>query len=430
MGQQPTKNLDDAPVVIIVGAGAGGTECAKALDRICNVVLIDKTSYSLWNVAALRASVQPGFENRVVIPYDRILENGHFIVGQVVKITDKEVFLKGEDKPISFDYLIIATGSAYAFPFKVKKMDRDDLLMAFQILQGEINDAAEILIVGGGPVGIELAGEILDTHPKKSVTLIHSRKMLLDDGAPDKVREKLERELTSLGCKLVLGDRAKTEDIEELLHGPINYLKGKRTIKTESGKKFDAVLVFLATGARINCLSYVDSMPNSINKKNELIVNDHGQVLKDGETYYENIFSLGDCSSWGGKLAYFAHLQAPIVAKNIASHMKKDEMTASWTNPPMSKGSMIVPVGRSHGAGYLNGFTVGRRVTSMFKGKDLFVSDTWKAHGYKTVGEKGGPIRADTQRMVNLLSLSADQGRRLVDSVDVKVDDEKELIQL
>merc|ERR1719221_2489448 len=292
MGQQPTKNLKDAPVVIIVGAGAAGTECAKALDSICNVVLIDKTSYALWNVAALRASVQPGFEERVVIPYDRILENGHFIVGQVSKITDKEVFLKDEEKGLSFDYLIVATGSAYAFPFKVKRADRDDLLKAFQTLQGEINHASEILIIGGGPVGIELAGEILDTHPKKSVTLLHSRKMLLDEIAPDKVREKLERELTRVGCKLYLGDRAKTEDIKELLYGPINYLNGKRTIETDAGKKFNADLVFLATGARINCLSYVDSMPNSINKRNELIVNDRGQVLKEGETYYENIFAL------------------------------------------------------------------------------------------------------------------------------------------
>jgi len=430
MGQQPTKNLEDAPVVIIVGAGAAGTECAKALDSICNVVLIDKTSYALWNVAALRASVQPGFEERVVIPYDRILENGHFIVGQVSKITDKEVFLKGEDKGLSFDYLIVATGSAYAFPFKVKRANREDLLKAFQILQGEINDASEVLIIGGGPVGIELAGEILETHPKKSVTLLHSRKMLLDDNIPDKVREKLERELTSVGCKLYLGDRAKTEDIKELLHGPINYLKGKKTIETDSGKKFDAELVFLATGARVNCLSYVDSMPNSINKRNELIVNDRGQVLKGGETYYENIFALGDCSSWGGKLAYYAQLQAPIVAKNIGSHMKQVEMTASWTNPPPMKGSMIVPVGTSHGAGYLNGFTVGRRITSMFKGKDLFVSNTWKAHGYKTVGEKGGLIRSDTKRMVEVLNLSPEQGRRFVDGLEVKEDDEKALIQL
>jgi len=425
MGQKPCKNIKDAPVILIVGAGPGGRECAKALDPHCNVVLIDRTSYYLHNIAALRASVQPGFEEKILIPYDRLMENGHFIVGEVSNITEKEVFLTGEIDALPFDYLIIATGSAYAFPFKVQRGNQEELLKTYRSLQDDIHDASEVLIIGGGPVGIELAGEILEFHQGKSVTLVHSQKMLLSQSEPEKLRAKLQRELTTLGCKFQLGDRAKTEDIKELLQGPVNYLKGKRTIETDSGKKIDADLVFLATGARVNSASYAESMKSSISRRNELIVNDHGQVLKEGNVYYENIFALGDCSSWGAKMAYCAMKQAAVVAKNIRSHMKEAPMTASWTNPPPMKGAMLVPVGTSYGAGYISGHVVGRRVTGMVKGKDLFVSSEWKAHGYKTVGEKGGPIRGDPRTMAEVLNISAEQGQRLAEGLEVKEDDIK-----
>jgi len=425
MGHRPSKNLKDAPVVLIVGAGVAGRSCAKALDAHCNVVLIDRTAYYLHNIAALRASVQPGYEKSIIIPYDRLMNNGHFIVGEVSNITEKEVFLTGEIEPISYDYLIVATGSAYAFPFKVQRGNKDLLVKTYQNLQGDIRDAKEILIIGGGPVGIELAGEILEVHPKKSVTLVHSHKLLLNDSEPERLRAKLDRELTTIGCKLHLGDRAKTEDIKDLLEGPINYLRGSRTIEMDSGKKIDADLVFLATGARINSASYAKSMKSSISKRNELVVNDHGQVLMDGDKFYENIFALGDCSSWGAKMAYVAMKQAPVVAKNIRSHMKQRPMTATWSKPAPMKGAMLVPVGPRHGAGHISGHVVGRRFTSKAKGKELFVSAEWKAHGYKTVGEKGGPIRSDPKSMAEVLNISEERGRRLTEGLEVKEDDVK-----
>ena len=77
-GSGSRENTEKKPVVIVVGGGYGGVQCAKLLDKTGQffVVLIDRKSYFLHNVAALRASVEQDFARRILIPYDRLLTNG------------------------------------------------------------------------------------------------------------------------------------------------------------------------------------------------------------------------------------------------------------------------------------------------------------------------------------------------------------------
>ena len=75
------ENTDKKPVVLIVGGGYGGVQCAKLLDKTAQffVVLIDRKSYFLHNVAALRATVEHDFARKIVKPYDRLLTHGAYI---------------------------------------------------------------------------------------------------------------------------------------------------------------------------------------------------------------------------------------------------------------------------------------------------------------------------------------------------------------
>lgn len=74
--------MKEKPVVIIVGGGYAGVGCAKALDKIGQffVVLIDRKSYFLHNVAALRATTEQDFAQQILVPYDRLLNNGLYIL--------------------------------------------------------------------------------------------------------------------------------------------------------------------------------------------------------------------------------------------------------------------------------------------------------------------------------------------------------------
>merc|ERR1719461_97429 len=128
------------------------------------------------NIGVLRTCVNPkDYLPKILIPYTNLLKNGHIIQGEVSSIEKDQVKLTGVEEPIKFDYLVIATGSAYAFPFKVQKGKKDNQMKVYEKIAEEIDKAKKILIVGGGPVGLELAGEISDKYDKKKeVTILHS----------------------------------------------------------------------------------------------------------------------------------------------------------------------------------------------------------------------------------------------------------------
>ena len=56
MGGNNTKVLDqtDKPVVLVIGGGFGGVECAKAVEKKTNCALFDRKDYFFHNVGALR----------------------------------------------------------------------------------------------------------------------------------------------------------------------------------------------------------------------------------------------------------------------------------------------------------------------------------------------------------------------------------------
>ena len=66
---------------------SGGIRCAQLLDKNDQffVVLIDRKSYFLHNIATLRACVEPTYAQQIMIPYDRLLTHG--LVIQKIKIS-------------------------------------------------------------------------------------------------------------------------------------------------------------------------------------------------------------------------------------------------------------------------------------------------------------------------------------------------------
>jgi NADH dehydrogenase FAD-containing subunit len=159
------------PSVVVVGGGYGGINVAKALDAVADVTLVDPTEAFVHNIAAWRALVEPEWLERIFLPYEHLLARGRFLRDRAVAVDGRRVTLASGDV-LEPDYLVLATGSAYPFPAKTEEPDIASARARHRAAHEALLAADRALIVGAGPSGLELAGEIKAFFPAKHVTIV------------------------------------------------------------------------------------------------------------------------------------------------------------------------------------------------------------------------------------------------------------------
>ncbi|KAA0151444.1 hypothetical protein FNF27_04769 [Cafeteria roenbergensis] len=197
--------------VVIIGGGFCGTYCAIMLDadpRV-EVVLVDTKDYFEYTPSIIKAFSRPETHAAIVQPHAKTVRNGRVIVGEVRAVRSDCVAVNFET--ITFDYLVIASGSHY--PSAVKSTNVTVAYRGKVVRQQRalIDAAKQICVIGGGVVGVEMAAELAGVHRKK-ITLVHSRDRLLPKLGPgadgrdghDMAYEHLER----AGVTVRLGERA------------------------------------------------------------------------------------------------------------------------------------------------------------------------------------------------------------------------------
>lgn len=195
--------------VVIVGAGFGGLEAAKALrDTSVHVTLVDRNNYHkfqplLYEVAM--AGLEPDDIAHNVRSIFQDSENVHFRLGTVEDVDPeaKRVYLKGNGS-LSYDALILAAGAMsddFGIPgveehgYPLKNVPdavnlRNRVLRQFERFDrrgGDVEDGTlTFVIVGGGPTGVEMSGalvELFDTLNEDFKTFDprkHARCILLE----------------------------------------------------------------------------------------------------------------------------------------------------------------------------------------------------------------------------------------------------------
>lgn len=143
----------------------------------------------------------------------------------------------------------------------------------------KIKSAHSILIVGGGPTGVELAGEIAVDFPEKKVTLVHKGSRLLEFIGP-KAGDKALDWLISKKVIVKLGQRVNLDSVSE---GSDMYL-------TSTGDSIRADCHFLCTGKPVGS----DWLRDTILKDS---LDTHGRLMVDENLRVKgqkNIFAIGD----------------------------------------------------------------------------------------------------------------------------------------
>jgi NADH dehydrogenase len=167
---------------VIVGGGFGGIEAAKALRRApVDVTLIDRSNHFVFQPLLYQVATGALAPSDIAVPIRWVLRsvrNTTVLAANVSSIDIERRSLRlGNGSEMSYDYLILAAGSRHAYfghdewePCApgLKTIEdalevRNRFLSAFECAEIATSDAERterltIVIVGGGPTGVELAG--------------------------------------------------------------------------------------------------------------------------------------------------------------------------------------------------------------------------------------------------------------------------------
>ncbi|MCW3062967.1 MAG: FAD-dependent oxidoreductase, partial [Solirubrobacterales bacterium] len=335
MADTPTARAS----VVVVGGGYGGINAAKALDDVADVTLVDPTGAFVHNVAAWRALVDPDWLERIFFPYEHLLTHGRFLRDRAVAVDGRRVTLASGDV-LEPDFLVLATGSAYPFPAKTEEPDIATARARHRAAHEALLAADRVLIVGAGPSGLELAGEIKAFFPDKRVTIADMSEDILTGPYDQDLRDELRRQLDALGVELRLG-RA----IVELPSAPPATL-ASIAIATADGGELAADIWFRAFGVHAHS-EYLEggALQDRRDARGYVRVDEHLRVV--GET---RIFALGDLADADRDMAGIANAQARVVAANVRALITgTGELTSYETFPPI----IAIPLGPEGGAGLL-----------------------------------------------------------------------------
>ncbi|GAB3297148.1 NAD(P)/FAD-dependent oxidoreductase [Parasphingorhabdus pacifica] len=345
--------------VAIIGGGYGGITAAKALDDIAEVVLIEPRDTFVHNVAALRALVDPTWTDRLFLPYDQLLQNGRVIQDRAVRV-DAQAITLGSGQHVEADYVVLASGSSYPFPAKVDVFDSATAKTKLRATHEELTGANSVLLLGAGPAGLELAGEIKQVWPDKSVTVVDPADDLLATMRfPSELHSELRRQLDELGVELILGTSLAEPP-------PSDPGEAKTfTATTHSGQQITADIWFRCHGV-VPSTDYLAEDLAAARLAN-------GQLDLTAELRlpgHEHIFAIGDVTAVPeAKMAKAAELHAGVVATNIRSLIQQGGELATYEPAPPG---ISLPLGTAGGVSYAPSVgVVGADQTSQLKGMHL-----------------------------------------------------------
>lgn len=346
--------------VVVIGGGVAGSLLAKSLQFDSNLLLIDPKEYYDIPWTDLRSMVEPTFAEKTLIKHSEYLSNGTIINSRAIGITATEV-LTEEGRAVPYDFLVVATGHDEALP-----QSKTDRLEQFKKDYEKIKSSNSILIIGGGPTGVELAGEIATDFPGKKITLVHKGQRLLEFIGP-KASTKAMKWLKSKKVEVLLEQTVDLDSVSE----------GSGEFKTSTGTTISADCHFVAIGKPLSSGWLRETiLKDCVDQRGRLKVDDKLRVIG-----HEKIFAVGDITDVKEmKQGYIAQGHATLVAKNINLLMKGEKVSGLSPYKPGSA-MAIVSLGRKSGVAQFPFMTISGRFPGMMKSKDLFLGKTRKVMG-------------------------------------------------
>jgi NADH dehydrogenase len=298
--------------IVIIGAGFGGLKLAKKLvGSGYQIVLIDKNNFHQFQPLFYQVASSGIEPSSILFPLRKIFQKRKDVYIRVAEVysvdTEKKELNTSLDK-VWYDYLVIATGvnsnffgmknmEKYAIPMKSISeamalrnrilLNLERAVTLFDEDENEKRTLLNVIVVGGGPTGVEVAGAIAEMKkfvlPKDypdlnfdlmKVNLIEGSGQVLANMS-DHASEKALFYLHRLGINIMLNTRVTDYD------GEILYLS--------EGEKIRSKLVIWAAGISAEIPSGIPK--ESFGRGNRMMVDEFNQVKG-----FNDIYCIGDAS--------------------------------------------------------------------------------------------------------------------------------------
>jgi len=347
---QPIPNLPKLglPKVVIVGAGFAGLKLARSLrKKPFQVILLDKNNFHQFQPLFYQVATAGLGPSAISFPLRKMFHNTKnvsFRMAEVLRVDTKSKMLYTDIGFIEYDYLVLAMGADtnyfgsknienFSCPMKtvsealyIRNKIISNYERAINIEKMENRKALmNVVIVGGGPTGVELAGAMAELrnnvfpkdYPELSfknmkVVLIEAGPSLLAAMSPESQTKAMDY-LIQLGVEIHLSTKVLDYD------GQLVSLDGKEPIQTQT--------LLWAAGIKPN---RIDGLGDEIYSGSGRLFVDEFNRLKD----IEGIFALGDQCLMSADNYPKGHPQVAQVAIQQASSLAEN-LNKSSNGKPM-----------------------------------------------------------------------------------------------
>jgi len=390
--------------IIILGGSYGGVSTAHYLLKHAipqfpdqdsyQIIIVSTSSQAICRPACPRALISDDLlpQEKLFVDIPKAFEqyskvNFKFIQGTAAELDHAnrtvsiDLASRATEK-LDFYALVIATGASTSSPLLSLNRDSDFLRQSWNDFRKTLPTAKSIVIAGGGPAGVETAGELGEylngragwfssklENPKVSITVVTAASKILPSLRPA-IAKKAEDYLAKVGVTVIKNARVKTVAPEGA--GTVD-VASKVTVTLEDGKTLEADLYIPAMGMNPNTSFISSSLLTSDGR-----IDTNPSTLRVDEAG-PRIYAVGDASSYAKPAVHQILAAIPVLGANIKrdllldSGKEKKDVGEDRVFKEDTRETQMVPIGKNKGVGAAMGYQLPSFLVWLIKGRDYWL---------------------------------------------------------